>query len=90
MPDASKWEPYRAAGCIKAVVAGLRCVGCGVPTALVCSLRQQGTFLYASCIHILPEVVGERGRLGMGELSAVIGGCVVPIIVAAVQGEHHH
>ena len=50
----------------------------------------QGTFLYASCIHILPEIVSERGQLGLGELLAVLGGSLVPLVVSAAQGDHHH
>ena len=50
----------------------------------------QGTFLYASCIHILPEIISERGALGVGELLAVLAGSLVPLMFSVVQGEHHH
>jgi hypothetical protein len=57
---------------------------------LTCTTLHQGTFLYASCIHILPEIVSERGQLGLGELLAVLGGSLVPLVVSAAQGDHHH
>ena len=49
-----------------------------------------GTFLYASCIHILPEIIGERQSLSLVELGAVLVGGVLPIVFAALHGDHHH
>lgn len=45
------------------------CMGCA--DCFVCCA---GTFLYASCIHILPEVIGERQKLSLVELGAVLIG----------------
>ena len=49
-----------------------------------------GTFLYASCIHILPEILGDRSSLTLVELGAVLFGGLLPIIFAALHGDHHH
>lgn len=49
-----------------------------------------GTFLYASCMHILPEVLGHRSSLTLVDLGAVLFGGVLPIIFAALHGDHHH
>ena len=49
-----------------------------------------GTFLYASCIHILPEIIGERQSLSLVELGAVLAGGILPIVFAALHGDHHH
>ncbi len=56
----------------------------------LCVLFSGGTFLYAACIHILPEIMGDKGRLTRGELAAVVGGSLVPILFSALQGDHHH
>ena len=49
-----------------------------------------GTFLYASCIHILPEIIGNRKSLSLVELGAVLVGAILPIVFAALHGDHHH
>ncbi len=56
----------------------------------LCVLFSGGTFLYAACIHILPEIMGNKGKLSRGELAAVLLGSIVPIVFSALQGDHHH
>ncbi|BDA49754.1 Zinc transporter ZIP9 [Coccomyxa sp. Obi] len=56
----------------------------------LCVLFSGGTFLYAACIHILPEIMGDKGKLTRSELAAVVGGSLVPILFSALQGDHHH
>ncbi|KAL4437122.1 hypothetical protein ABPG75_004261 [Micractinium tetrahymenae] len=60
------------------------------PTAVaLCVIFSGGTFLYAATMHILPEVLGSsgRGRLGGGQLAAVVAGALLPV---ALSWGHHH
>ncbi|KAK9806802.1 hypothetical protein WJX72_003345 [[Myrmecia] bisecta] len=57
-------------------------------TAL-CMLFSGGTFLYAACIHILPEVMGHHGQLTKGQLLAVVVGCIIPLLTASLAPHEH-
>ena len=52
-------------------------------------LFSAGTFLYASTMHILPEVSSNSGGVLKGqELMAVCGGATIPVLLS--WGHHHH
>lgn len=57
-------------------------------TAL-CVLFSGGTFLYAACMHILPEVVGHDASLNMVQLAAVLCGSVLPLLLSLVTPHAH-
>lgn len=48
-----------------------------------------GTFLYASCIHVLPQVAAEDHRLSKLQILSIICGCAVPVGVQFLS-QHHH
>ena len=56
----------------------------------LCVLFSGGTFLYAACMHILPEIMGDNGKLSKAELAGMLFGSAVPIFCSALQGDHHH
>ncbi|KAK9904719.1 hypothetical protein WJX75_001223 [Coccomyxa subellipsoidea] len=56
----------------------------------LCVLFSGGTFLYAACMHILPEIMGDKGKLSKAELAGMLFGSAVPIFCSALQGDHHH
>ncbi|KAK9825650.1 hypothetical protein WJX81_005153 [Elliptochloris bilobata] len=56
----------------------------------LCVLFSGGTFLYASCIHILPEVMAQIAGMTLQQVAAVVIGSLVPLVGNALQGPHHH
>ena len=57
-------------------------------TAL-CVLFSGGTFLYAACMHILPEVVGHDASLNMVQLASVLCGSVLPLLLTLAMPHSH-
>lgn len=57
-------------------------------TAL-CVLFSGGTFLYAACMHILPEVVGHDASLNLVQLAAVLCGSVLPLLLSLATPHAH-
>ena len=57
-------------------------------TAL-CVLFSGGTFLYAACMHILPEVVGHDASLNMIQLAAVLCGSALPLLLSLATPHAH-
>lgn len=55
----------------------------------LCLLLSGGTFLYAACIHILPETVGPGGRLTLGQVAAVTMGAVIPFGLSLTHSHGH-
>ena len=48
-----------------------------------------GTFLYAACVHILPEVM-QSGVFTSGQVGMLTLGAGLPILLSAWHGDHHH
>ena len=57
-------------------------------TAL-CVLFSGGTFLYAACMHILPEVVGHHASLNVVQLAAVLCSSVLPLLLSLATPHAH-
>lgn len=57
-------------------------------TAL-CVLFSGGTFLYAACMHILPEIVGHDASLNMVQLGAVLCGSILPLLLTLATPHVH-
>lgn len=57
-------------------------------TAL-CVLFSGGTFLYAACMHILPEVVGHDASLNNVQLAAVVCGSLLPLLLSLATPHAH-
>lgn len=55
----------------------------------LCLLLSGGTFLYAACIHILPETVGPGGRLTPGQVVAVTLGALIPFGLSLTHSHSH-
>lgn len=71
------------------VAAGLTylCIGLtpqlASPSAIaLCVVFSGGTFLYAACLHILPEVLGRQGHLEGRQLCAIMGGMGLPLALS--------
>lgn len=45
----------------------------------LCVLFSGGTFLYAACMHILPEIMGD-GPLSLGRLACLLLGAALPVL----------
>ncbi len=63
----------------------------GVSVALAI-LYSGGTFLYASCIHIFPSVFSSGGGSSHShaKLIALCSGMLLPLLLSASMGHHHH
>ena len=49
-----------------------------------------GTFLYASCIHVLPHVLSSREHgVSWVDILAVVLGCVTPIVIQILSPHTH-
>ena len=57
-------------------------------TAL-CVLFSGGTFLYAACMHILPEIVGHDVSLNVVQLGAVLCGSILPLLLTLATPHVH-
>ena len=57
-------------------------------TAL-CVLFSGGTFLYAACMHILPEVVGHDASLSTVQVAAVLCGSILPLLLSLAVPHTH-
>jgi len=55
----------------------------------LCLLLSGGTFLYAACIHVLPETVGPGGRLTTGQVVAVVVGALIPFGLSLGHAHSH-
>ena len=55
----------------------------------LCLLLSGGTFLYAACIHVLPETIGPGGRLTPGQVAAVTVGALIPFGLALGHAHSH-
>ena len=55
----------------------------------VCLLLSGGTFLYAACIHILPETLGHRGRFTRAQVAEVTAGAILPLVLAMLHPHSH-
>lgn len=56
------------------------CVCGSLQTAIaLCVLFSGGTFLYAACMHILPEIMGD-GPLSWGRLAWLLAGASLPVL----------
>jgi zinc transporter 9 len=58
----------------------------GEKSVALAILFSGGTFLYASTMHILPEV-SSKGKMGKNETVAVAAGCLLPVLLS--WGHHH-
>lgn len=64
--------------------------GLSSPVAVALWLSASGgTFLYASCIHVLPHVAADEHRLSNLQVLAVICGCAVPVGIQFAN-QHSH
>ena len=53
------------------------------PSAIaLCVVFSGGTFLYAACLHILPEVLSRQGQLDGPQLCAIVGGMGIPLALS--------
>lgn len=60
----------------------------GAATAL-CVLFSGGTFLYAACMHILPDILGHDTSLSLTQAAAVVSGSILPLLLAMSQPHAH-
>lgn len=99
---AAKWPWYKSQRALLAfasaspVVALLTYILIGAIPALssaaataLCVLFSGGTFLYAACMHILPEVLGHETSLSLAQVAAVVSGSVLPLLIAMTQPHAH-
>merc|ERR1712130_296636 len=64
--------------------------GLSSPVAVALWLSASGgTFLYASCMHVLPHVASSGHRLTNSQVLAVIAGCAVPVGIQFASKHHH-
>lgn len=72
-----------------ALIGAIPALSSASSTAL-CVLFSGGTFLYAACMHILPEVVGHDASLSMVQLAAVLCSSILPLLLTIVTPHAHH
>lgn len=70
------------------LIGAIPALSSGAATAL-CVLFSGGTFLYAACMHILPEVIGHETSLNLKQLGAVVSGAVLPLLLAMASPHSH-
>lgn len=71
-----------------ALIGAIPALSSGAATAL-CVLFSGGTFLYAACVHILPEILGHETSLSAAQVAAVVSGSVLPLLLAMTQPHSH-
>jgi len=57
----------------------------------VCLLLSGGTFLYAACMHILPEALsrGHSHRVAFGQVLAITAGAALPLVFSLYHSHDH-
>lgn len=55
----------------------------------MCLLLSGGTFLYAACIHILPEMLGTSGHFTRSQVMWVILGALIPLVLSLGHAHDH-
>ena len=70
------------------LIAAIPALSSPSATAL-CVLFSGGTFLYAACMHILPEVVGHDASLSTAQVAAVLSGAVLPLLLSLAVPHSH-
>ncbi len=71
-----------------ALIGAVPALSSASSTAL-CVLFSGGTFLYAACMHILPEIVGHDASLNMVQLAAVLCGSILPLLLTLATPHVH-
>ena len=71
-----------------ALIGAIPALSSASSTAL-CVLFSGGTFLYAACMHILPEVVGHDASLSTVQLGAVLCGSILPLLLTLATPHAH-
>lgn len=71
-----------------ALIGAIPALSSSSSTAL-CVLFSGGTFLYAACMHILPEIVGHDASLNMVQLAAVLCGSFLPLLLTLATSHVH-
>jgi len=60
----------------------------------LCIIFSGGTFLYAACMHILPEIKGPKEGFTTSQFILLTAGCIIPVLLSSFHshshGHHHH
>eukprot|EP01025_Chloroclados_australasicus_P014727 TRINITY_DN16955_c0_g1_i1.p1 TRINITY_DN16955_c0_g1~~TRINITY_DN16955_c0_g1_i1.p1 ORF type:complete len:378 (-),score=29.72 TRINITY_DN16955_c0_g1_i1:193-1326(-) len=58
-------------------------------TVAHCVLFSAGTFIYAACVHMMPQLSGSKS-IGPRDMVVLIVGALLPAVAATLGGHHHH
>ena len=62
-------------------------LGCQLQAIALCLIFSGGTFLYAACLHVLPESLSGKGRHAAAQAGCIVLASGVPL---AFSFWHHH